>query len=129
MPSLTDFELLMSPIASPLLKATICNYYAVKGAFQIDPTNAYLKQKFLEASLAYRTALASAFDEMLPPANDGSCITCCDKSANTELLPCNHKVMCSECATKVLLVKPCCPMCRATVKNTQSDFMISDYLN
>jgi hypothetical protein len=58
--------------------------------------------------------LPSAIDSV---ENKKACIICLAALESTLLLPCNHQVMCAECATEVLSSSspPQCPVCRARV--------------
>jgi len=61
-------------------------------------------------SAALTLAIASA-------ENETTCIICLAAPQSSVLLPCNHQVMCAECATEVLSSssQPQCPVCRARV--------------
>lgn len=41
------------------------------------------------------------------------CISCVDAIANVVFRPCNHTVMCTQCAAR--LTRPCCPICRGNI--------------
>mmetsp|Transcript_16935 Transcript_16935/g.28595 ORF Transcript_16935/g.28595 Transcript_16935/m.28595 type:complete len:240 (-) Transcript_16935:146-865(-) len=49
--------------------------------------------------------------------NENTCVVCLAAPNSSWLLPCNHQVMCAECATAVLSSsgEPQCPVCRSRV--------------
>ena len=48
------------------------------------------------------------------------CIICMDALRNTRLLPCQHQLMCSNCAALIRQSgTPLCPLCRATIDHVE----------
>jgi hypothetical protein len=50
---------------------------------------------------------------------DNSCVVCMDRDRAIVTLPCNHMVMCEECAEQLTQ----CPTCRADIKDTIKPYM------
>jgi hypothetical protein len=54
--------------------------------------------------------------EVISINDEDACIICFAHKINTSLAPCGHKVVCSECASKVST----CPMCRGKIEKLES---------
>eukprot|EP00735_Rhodelphis_limneticus_P001772 TRINITY_DN12451_c0_g1::TRINITY_DN12451_c0_g1_i1::g.15092::m.15092 TRINITY_DN12451_c0_g1::TRINITY_DN12451_c0_g1_i1::g.15092 ORF type:complete len:540 (+),score=89.45,sp/A8MQ27/NEU1B_HUMAN/52.46/3e-12,zf-C3HC4_3/PF13920.1/4e-13,zf-C3HC4_2/PF13923.1/3.7e-05,zf-RING_2/PF13639.1/0.17 TRINITY_DN12451_c0_g1_i1:50-1669(+) len=63
-------------------------------------------------------ATASSASPSPTPINTGTCIVCCDRSADTVFYRCGHVCTCSSCGYGLLLSsRPQCPICRAAISD------------
>ena len=53
-----------------------------------------------------------------------TCKVCTDAEVKKIIIPCGHLVFCSDCLTKAMHRNPSCPICRASIRDHFTAFMI-----
>lgn len=63
----------------------------------------------------------SSEDRPIETISLGECIVCCERGADTVIVPCGHTMLCFKCAKRVALqqMPPICPTCRGPMSFVQ----------
>lgn len=56
--------------------------------------------------------------EGAPEQEQGLCVLCLERTADTAVVPCGHMCGCQDCMQQLQLVRPKCPLCRGPVQST-----------